>query len=109
MSVAFPSGYYMERTSVIDVDLNSESDQMSDGEVQTRIMGDVFFNIRYEVKSLSRTDMYTLGDFWIDNRGEEITITIDTVDYIGRIVSNVKQTMTGSLFNLAFTLRLKVV
>lgn len=109
MSVAFPSGYIMERTAPITIDLNKESDRMSDGTTQSRVMGDIYEDIAYKVTNLYLSEKTTLVDFWKTNRAEQITFTIDSIDYIGSITSNITLTMNGSLFNLAYTLRCKVV
>lgn len=109
MSVAFPSGYNMERTSPISIDLNIESDDMSDGSTQSRVMGGVFEDIDYQVKYLERSEKVTLVDFWKANRAEQVTFTIDDIDYIGKIVSKIRMTMTGNRFNVSYTLRCAVV
>ena len=38
----------------------------------------------------------------MNNRGEEITMTVDSVDFIGRVTSNVAKTMRGNRYNISF-------
>jgi len=110
MSVAFPSGYNLERSSAFTHANNVRVDMMDDGEIRQREMGaDSFVTIGCEFKYLSLSEKNTLKSFLITNRAETITWTIDSIDYSGVFVGGHKETMTGPLYNLSFTYRAKEV
>lgn len=110
MSVAFPSGYTVTRDSDFDVDLGTVQDQLDDGSIQTRVLADTVYNtIRCKFTLLTLAETDTLTEFLRTNRGEEITMTIDSVDYIGTLGSRYQKTMTGNLFNISFDYRAKKV
>ena len=110
MSVAFPSGYNLERSSTFTHDNNVKVDLMDDGEPRQREMGaDAFVSIACEFKYLTLTEKDTLKSFLTTNRAATITWTIDSLDYSGVFVGGHRESMTGALYNLSFTYRAKEV
>ena len=110
MSTPFPSGFNLERSSQFARDLNIDSDIMDDGETRLRVKGaKMFTTIRCVFRYITQTDRDTLVTFLETNRAETITWTIDSVDYSGFIISDVGESMTGVLFNIAFTYRAEEV
>lgn len=112
MSVAFPAGYNMERSSPIDHDLNVRDDRMTDGTFQSREMGpDTFAEIGYQVKYLEIGEKNTLVDFLKTNRSEKMTWTIDGINYLGDFLGSrgIRETMKGNRYSLSFTMHGTVV
>jgi len=106
MSVAFPSGYNLERSTTIERDNNVSVDVMSDGSQRVRVTGsDAWVTVGARFRYLTQAEKDTLVAFINTNRAEEITWTIDGVSYIGRVISGVQETMTGNRFNIQFTYR----
>jgi hypothetical protein len=110
MSVAFPSGYNLERSSVFTRDNNVRVDFMDDGSQRVRVLGpDQWTTIECQFAYLTQSEKDTLVTFANTNRAEQITWTIDGTDYIGRIISPVQENMTGNRYSVSFTFRAKEV
>jgi hypothetical protein len=102
-TVALPAGFYLSRESSYQDDDGIRVDYVSGGEARVRILGDGYTNIECAFKHLTLAQKQTLSEFLRVNRANEITATIDGVNYIGRRVSPRKTTMSGAVFNINFT------
>lgn len=103
MSVAFPTGYYLTKSSTFEIDSGVVHDRMDDGSMRARVLADsVYSTIRCVVPMLTQSEANTLVDFFATNRAEEITMTVDGVAYIGRITSSVQKTMRGNRYGITF-------
>lgn len=112
MAVAFPAALagQLERSSPFENDNNVKTDMLDDGEPRQRVLGtDVYDDIRCHFKSLPAADYATLRTFLITNRTEEVTWTIDGVNYSGRLKGRIRKHMVGPLFNVSFTYYAKEV
>lgn len=106
MSVAFPAGYYLTKRTEFDIDLGVENDQLDNGTLQQRVLSeDVYSTIACTLPVLTRNEVDTLTAFLQTNRTEDITMTVDGVNYIGKIVSNLRKSMIGNRFNIEFDYR----
>lgn len=102
-TVAFPSGFNLERSSSFRHSPTDEVDFMSDGSPRSRtVTSRSWVTIACQFQYLSATDKTTLESFILANSANTITWTIDGVDYSGRIVGGHTKSMTGPLFNIAF-------
>lgn len=109
MAVAFPASYNLSRSTRITDDLNTTSDIMDDGTEHVRVLGATDYTvIDARLEYLTSTQMTTITTFLKTNRAEEITWTIDGIDYIGRVVGGVSRSMVGNLFNVDFRYRARV-
>jgi len=110
MSVAFPSGYNLPKTVDIPEDLLSELDVNDDGSSNIRALGtDAYAEISIHIPVLTQAEMTTLRTFVNTNKHEEITWTIDSINYIGHIIGPFRRVMVGNLFDVYFTYRAKEV
>ena len=102
-TVAFPSGFNLERDSQFSYSTNTVTDFLADGTPRTRVVGtQQYVTIVCNFRSLSATDKDTLTAFLSTNRANTITWTIDGADYSGVFVGGYALTMTGPLFNVTF-------
>lgn len=109
MAVAFPASYNLSRSTRITDDLNTTSDIMDDGTEHVRVLGAKDYSvIDARLEYLTASQMTTIVSFLKTNRAEEITWTIDGIDYIGRVVGNVGRSMVGNLYNVDFRYRARV-
>lgn len=103
MSVAFPTGYYLTKDTNFDVDLGVSRDPLDDGSLQIRILSETpYSTISCRLPLLTQSEANTLMTFLQTNRATDITMTIDGVNYIGQIASNIQKTMRGNRYNIAF-------
>jgi hypothetical protein len=110
MSVAFPSGYPIARPVQISDDLNTQIDVMDDNSTSLRQLGTVTYTtLQVQLRYLESSELSTLLSFINTNKGEEITWTIDSINYIGYIVGPFVRTMVGNRYNVTFTYRAKEV
>jgi len=109
MSVAFPSGYRIGRDTPVTDHLNETDDTMDDGTLLIRVLGDPYTDIGLRIKMMTRAEMQVLLAFIKTNRAEEVTATIDGIDYIGRLRGPLRRTMTGIYYNMEFDYRAREV
>lgn len=109
MAVAFPSSYNLSRSTRITDDLNTTSDIMDDGTEHVRVLGATDYTlIDARLEYLTAAQMTEITSFLKTNRAEEITWTIDGIDYIGKVSGAVSRSMVGNLFNVDFRYRARV-
>lgn len=109
-TVAFPSGYNLERETDFDHNTNTKTDIISGGGVRVRIIAETQYeSIGCIMKLLTLTQKNVLVAFLKDNRANTVTWTIDGIDYTGNFVGGFKVTMTGPLYNVSFTYYASVV
>lgn len=103
MSVAFPTTYRLTKQSTIEVADNVLHDRMDDGTLHSRKLGDnTHETVRCEVAALSQTDYVSLKAFVKANRTNDITMTLDGLNYTGRITSNLRIQKRGGWFFAVF-------
>lgn len=109
-TVAFPSGYNLERSSVFKHDSNADVDIMDDGSFRQRLYGvTTYVEIDCRFKYLSLSDKNTLKSFLVGARDDTVTWTIDSIDYSVVIMAGHRESMTGALYNIQFTYRAEEV
>jgi len=109
-TVAFPSGFNLERSTAFQNQSNVVVDIMSDGTPRQRTLGTVpYTRIGCQFDYLSDTDKNTLVSFLEDNAANTITWTIDGIDYSGVFMPGYNLSMTGPLYNLSFDYYARVV
>jgi hypothetical protein len=82
---------------------------MDDGTEHVRVLGATDYTvIDARLEYLTVTQMTAITTFLKTNRAEEITWTIDGIDYIGRVVGSVGRSMVGNLYNVDFRYRARV-
>jgi len=110
MAVAFTPTTIIQRTSQFSHDFNVHLDEMDDGEMRSRSFGnEEFVSINCHFKFMTKTERNTLMTFLKTNKAEEITWTIDSIDYSGFFKSKFKQSFVGDLYNISIIYRAKEV
>lgn len=109
MSVSFPAGYIISRDTTIVDSLATTNDELDDGTLLVRVLGQKFAQASLRITMMTRSEMLTLLTFINTNRANEVTMEIDGINYVGRITGPVTRTMTGIRYNLAFEYRAREV
>lgn len=101
---AFPTGFYLDRSTTFRHHPTESIDMMSDGAPRSRTLTTSrYVTISCEFSFLTADEKATLESFLLSNQANTITWTIDGVDYSGRFVGGHSVTMTGPLFSVSFT------
>lgn len=103
-TVAFPAGFYLTRESGFDHHPSEALDILTDGTPRSRTLTTKkFVTITCKVEHLFTAQKDVLEAFILANSANDITMTVDGIDYIGRIQGGHKATMTGVLHNISFS------
>lgn len=103
MSVAFPTGFYLTKDSDVSSSANVRHTVMDDGSLRTQELGSaVYDTIRCVLPFVSQSDYQTFRTFFVTNRAEDITMTLDGLSYIGRITSDLRTRKQGSWYRIEF-------
>jgi len=109
-TVAFPSGFNLERESTFSNNSNVVVDFMSDGTPRQRTLGTTpYTTIACKFDYLAAADKETLVTFLDTNAANTITWTIDGIDYSGVFLPGYNVSMTGPLYNVSFSYYAAVV
>jgi len=109
-TVAFPSGFNLDRSSTFRFHPTETVDVMSDGTMRSRTLTtSQFVTVDCRFMYLSAADKTTLETFILANQANTITWPIDSVNYSGRITGGHSVTMTGPLFSMSFEYYAQVV
>ena len=111
MAVAFPSGYFVEHATRLEIDLGVEPGRLYDGTPLSQQRSDVeWHTFDVGIGALDLSDYNTLRNFIRDNKFEpEVTWTIDGIDYSGEIQGPVRLSFQGAKYRIAFRYKAKVV
>lgn len=104
MAVAFPAGYSPVRSIDIADRLNVHWEEMDDGDAAGQVLGTTgYSDYPITLQWLTQAEMQTIRSFVLTNQAEDITWTIDGIDFIGNITSDLDRTMNGNVWSLSFT------
>lgn len=104
MPTAFPSGFYLERSSRLRIRSKVRVDFMDDGTpLSQQVSNDTWYRYTCLTQPLSQTDKNTLVAFVEDNASTpDVTWTIDGVSLTGRFIGDIDVSMEGAFYRLRF-------
>lgn len=111
MAVAFPSGYYIERSSKTDIDLGVQHDQLYDGtDLSQQRSSTEWHTFDCAIGALTLAEFNEILLFIrVNKMRSDITWTIDGIDYIGKIRGPVRRSFQGARYRIAFVYYAKEV
>lgn len=101
---AFPTGYYLSRSTAISNNNGVAVDVMDDNAPAQRTLSpDQYTTFNCVYRHLTVAEKNTLEAFLEDNAANIITQTIDGTAYIGVLVGGHKRGMVGAVYTISFT------